>query len=51
MPVYEYKCRICEEVQAITRYYMKDRNKEVRCVECGGESILVASVCGLITIN
>ncbi len=50
MPIYEYKCRLCEEVQAITRY-IKDRNKDTKCIKCEGEATLIASICGLITVS
>lgn len=37
MPIYQYKCKKCEAVMDIVRS-MEDRDKEVECMKCGGES-------------
>lgn len=43
MPIYEYECRRCGRRTEL-RLKPEERDREVRCAECGSEAARVASL-------
>ncbi len=44
MPIYEYSCNKCDNVQE--EFHGMNENPTIKCSECGGRTDRVISVCG-----
>jgi putative FmdB family regulatory protein len=50
MPIYEYKCEICQQIFENFVFNSADKEKEIRCPKCGDKHVrpVVSMATGLL---